>query len=320
MPYRRKTEGRRDQPAPDKRAVPPPVHEMSAVEETRWGYDGSRFLGLWVTGVAATAFKGVFEVWIQPDDALTTDRWEHIASSATLPIFASSPFIIDGQGYRVALVTRSRWGNSAGPEGSPSATVTIAGGNERPPAVTGFTASVDRGDVLFDWTPIIEQQDYANRRDILKYEIRAGTGWQSATEVGVFGPVNRRWGRAPRSKATGTTFLIKAITRSEVESEDAPASATITAAEGACADAASPVATQEVSIPSAATSVTVTTICPYSAAPRVQFTPGDDVASLPIVDRVTMSQNGDNTWSFTLYATATAPTAGWIFDMFEAEA
>ena len=296
--------------APNPRRAPPVAVSVSAMHETMFSADGTSYDGVRVTGIVPTIPDVVYEVWAKPTDG-GNESWQHIGSGRTLPLYVRDPKILATvASVTIALVIASALGVSVGPEGSTQTTLTFTTGS-LPEDVTGLTAVVDTGQVLFAWTAL----DSAINPDVLGYEIRAGTtGWSSATFVGFVCPVLRNWFLIPRSQATGTGFYIKARTRLGAYSAT-PGSATLSAVGAACADAESMVEPSEQQIPAGLREATITTVCAYATAPFFTFGSANP-STAPQSKRTVLYnssnyvQNGNLTWSFTLRASARAPAAG----------
>lgn len=292
------------------------MHTIAVREQRAFGPDGSTLWGAIVEGILPTFYDvGWIDVYARFQGAATGD-WMHVGRGRQFPLTVRHDiFRFRDEAIEVTAALVSVLGATLGPDGSPSVVVTLANGSDLspdvlPPDVSGFVVDPVMGGVLFTWTPITD------RPDVLGYEIRAGaTGWLSATVVTACAPVNCPCIWVPRSRATGTSFYIKAKTRSEIYS-NAVATATLTAAEGACLDAESAVGYQEVTIAAGGTSVSVTTVCPYTNAPYLVA--GSSSARGLTFGWGTWAQNGDNTWTATLYASAVAPTGGWLVILHEA--
>lgn len=311
------TNAERTTTAPNPRRAPPVAVSVSAQHETMFSPDGTSYDGLRVSGIVPTVPDVVYEVWAKPT-AGGHESWQHIGTGRTLPIYVRDPKVLaTTASVTIALVIASALGVNVGPEGSTQATLTFGTGS-LPEDVTGFTAVIEGGQVLFKWTRI----DADINPDVLGYEIRAGTtGWSSATLVGFVCPVLRDWFSVPRSKATGTAFYIKARTRLGAYSS-AVGSATLSAAGATCIDNDSMVGYQEVTIVGGASTVTVTTKCPYpGGAPYITVTGSTSTGRQLSFNTSGYSVNGDLTYSFTLRASARAPAAGsWTVHVHEAGA
>lgn len=325
--YRAQDLGRRDQTIPTRRHIPPPVHEVFLNEDFSIQADGTQVGAIVVDAVTPTYFQGRYEIWMRDPQANVVTDWQYVASTAAFPFTVNHPDFFAPQAdnditndVTIAVVSVSGYGNKIGPEGSPQATLTLRHEGVLPPDIPSLDVSVEDGMVLFDWTSV-DEDSAANAdhwRSVYKYEIRAGaTGWLSGTYVGSYGPRNRRWGVAPRSKAPGSTFMIKAVNYQGTVS-DSPASASLTAAEESCLDNTSPTGYQEVTIPAGFNTLTVTTVCPYAAAPFITAAASD--GSVVALATSGYSQNGDDTWSFTLTSSMAAPPGGTLVHVMEAGA
>lgn len=304
--YRRQESGDRNRPLPERRAIIPPVHSVTLTNEERYTVDGTRMCGVRVDAIPSTYFDGIYEVWWRassPNAQAKEAEWQHIATGRTFPIHVNDPAWWsqdDGLVVDIAVVTVTSFGNTIGPDGSPQASITMPVGGEGevlPPDVADFDAEIHQGNVYFSWTPVNPQVS-----DVMKYEIRSGsTGWSSGSFVAAVGPRNRRRHPVPRPNAPGSTFMIKAVTYSEVYSKNED-TATLTAIEQQEADEVNTGACQEVTIPAGSSTVTVTTRAPWSGAPCVSTTASD--GSIQFFGVESFSQNGDGTWSFTLMASS----------------
>ena len=286
--------------SPSIRAVPTGPHAVFARQCEEISGDGTRLWGLAVDAVLPTDFgETEFMVFARFQDAVTGD-WACIGRCHALPVFCSHPMLeYSGETIEVTLV-RVGIAGSLGPEGSLSTTIALVRDGHPPGDVTNFTATPVGSGVSFEWDAL------TGRPDVIGYEIRAGVaGWAAAAVVVAAGPVQRPVVWVARNVAPGLNFYIKAVTGSE-DYSDAEDTATLTSAEGACLDARSSLGYQEVTVPAGATSVSVTTVCPYAAAPYVVGGPSGDTPFKPSFG--TWSQNGDDTWSATMYIPFTAPT------------
>lgn len=302
----------RTRTVPNPRRSAPLVHLVNVQQARGFRIDGSRGADLIVDAVVPT-YYGVqhYEVYARIQGGITGD-WVCLGKCRRFPMYVSHPIAqLIGETLDISVVLRSAFGPSQGPDGGTSTTITIARTGPTPADVTGFTAAPEAGGILFTWTPI----DGTERPDVAGYEIRAGsTGWSSATLVGAIAPVNAPMLWVPRSQAPGTSFYIKAKTKTEIYSAS-PATATITSAQGDCLDNESMLGYQEVTVTAGASSATVTTVCPYDAAPYPVGGPSADVAFKPSFG--TWSQNGDDTWSATMYIPYTSPSGGTLVMLHE---
>lgn len=300
---------------PNPQAAPGVAHSIALSESANVNPDGTVVHGVWLDGVVPTTPDTYYEAWVKITGD-ETDDWVHAGTTRSLPMLVQSPLFMKGGAYTVALVICSWLGRTVGPEGSTSATITLAGTGMLPSDVTGFSVTVENGQLLFSWTAVSSDLN----PDVVGYEIRAGsTGWSSATVVGCFAPRCRPWALVPRSKAAGTSFYIKAQTRLGDYSSGV-ATATLSSASATCIDNDSTVGYQEVTIVGGARTVTVTTRCPYAAAPYLTATASVNGRSLALTT-YTYAQNPDLTWTCTLRASANAPAAGsWTVHVHEAGA
>ena len=293
--------------APVPRRVPAQPHTVGLVEEERIQPDGTIHHGILVSAEFPTALHGVyqFSIWVRHVGGAAED-WNEIVTTKHLPILIRDPRFAADTSWRVAVLGVSAEGRSVEPEGGVNAEITLDGKGRQPPDVSGFGAKIHHGSVLFDWTPLS-----AGWTDVLGYEIRSGTtGWLSATHVIKVATANRRHTPVPRPVCPGSTFYIKALTRTEYYSEN-EGTTTLTAAEAAGVDAHSPVDPQEVTVTAGSKTVTVTTVAPYDSTPFLTGSSSSAAGQLPRFH--SFVQNGDLTWSCTMKISDAAATGGETF-------
>jgi len=294
------------QRVPDPRKVPPPVSNVGANESFHTLPDGTTLFGIDVTWIAPTYYGNVtVDVWYQLSGEGTA-AWMYAGRTRRSPFKIQGADLTPGQTFVVAVCTVSAVEMTIGPDASPQATVTLAQGSLQPPDITGFTV-IDYGpDLLFQWTPV-NSDAYPY---VMGYEIRAGaTGWSSATFVAKAPLRNTPWWPVPRPLAPGTSFYLKAVSYAEVYSAT-PASASLAAEDATSVDAASTgTYYQEATIAAGTQSVTYTSKGQFASAPY--FGIAASVAGYGgTFDGTTFSQNGDGTWSATLYGDDVAPAGG----------
>jgi hypothetical protein len=294
--------GDRTQQVPDLRKVPPSVTDLVVVEAGESEIDGSVLGGIRVFFVPPVWWGEVhFDIWAKHGD-LTGFVWVGRTRATGGRIL--HPFLLAGNTYTIAVCSVSVSGASIEPDGAPQATLTLTGQPDPVPAdVTGFSVQSDGPFLRFAWDALPNPD-----LNVSHFRIQAGAAWVGGALVALVAPAGARQIAVPRAQAPGAVFAIKAVTRTGIESS-APAVAYLTSTEQTCIDAERQVVPREVTIPGGASSVVVTTICPYDTAPFITAMGTNGLTAW--ADPLTFAQDGTTKlWSFTLHVDDIAAPGG----------
>lgn len=301
---------------PDPKKVPPKVTNVGVSVDYNVQRDGSTSTDLLVSWVPPTYYGMITcDIWYQVASNNDTGNWQFAGRSRRSPFRVVNEGILPGETYTVAVATVSPFEVTVGPENSAQKQVTLLSeAGPQPPDVAGFSVTDYGPYLLFEWTAV-NSDTYPY---VMGYEIRAGsTGWSSATFVGKAAPRNTPWFLVPRSKASGTSFYVKAVSFAERYSAN-PGTATLAAADATSVDAASPgVYYQEITIGAGVQSVTLTTAGQFSSAPFLGVA-GSVSGFDGALDGSSLSQNGDGTWSGTFYGYDIGEAGGSTITVLEA--
>ena len=116
-----------------------------------------------------------------------------------IPLVVTAPTTVD-----VALLSVNAAGRVMALSSAPQATHLVLGKTARPSDVTGFAASLTRGQVFLSWNPISDL-------DVLGYDVQIGDTWDAVGNVNLIkNYAGTSYGWAPNYSGT-IDFLIKAI-------------------------------------------------------------------------------------------------------------
>lgn len=206
---------------PDPAKIPPQPTQCDVVERVELLQDGGVRMVLDVFFNLPLVAGALAQVWWREKG---TPTWE----PAGEPVGSNRYTITDnvqspGTTYQVSVVSVSPSGNRRHPDQGLIREITTEGVARRPGKVLGFTVGRSVTGIVFAWTPL----DAAETPDLAYYEIRHGATWETGVLVGRPTSPPFETGVFVRGSRT---FMIKAFSRSGIESFEA--TAVVTTIEG----------------------------------------------------------------------------------------